>query len=58
MREDEELQLGGSGVETAQVVSGSGQLVLILDGKAFNLSGLGGVIQSDLAKGLEYNVNS
>jgi hypothetical protein len=56
--EDEELQLGGTGVETAQVISGSGQLVLILDGKAFNLSGLGGVIQSDLAKGLEYNVNS
>jgi len=58
VREDEELELGGTGVETAQVISGSGQLVLILDGKAFNLSGLGGVIQSDLAKGLEYNVNS
>jgi hypothetical protein len=56
--EDEELQLGGTGVETAQVVSGSGQLVLILDGKAFNLSGLGGVVSSDLAKGLEYNANS
>jgi len=58
VREDEELELGGDAVETAQVISGSGQLVLILDGKAFNLSGLGGVIQSDLAKGLEYNVNS
>jgi hypothetical protein len=58
VREDEELELGGTGVETAQVVSGSGQLVLILDGKAFNLSGLGGQVQADLAKGLEYNVNS
>jgi hypothetical protein len=58
VREDEELELGGTGVETAQVVSGSGQLVLILDGTAYNLSGLGGVIQADLAKGLEYNVNS
>lgn len=58
VREDEELELGGTAVETAQVVSGSGQLVLILDGKAFNLSGLGGVVQADLAKGLEYNVNS
>ena len=58
VREDEELELGGTGVKTAQVISGSGQLVLILDGKPFNLSALGGVIQSDLAKGLEYNVNS
>ena len=58
VRDDEELELGGTGVKTAQVISGSGQLVLILDGKPYNLSGLGGVIQSDLAKGLEYNVNS
>jgi hypothetical protein len=58
VREDEELELGGTAVETAQVVSGSGQLILILDGKPYNLTGLGGVIQSDLAKGLEYNVNS
>jgi len=58
VREDEELELGGTAVETAQVVSGSGQLILILDGKPYNLSGLGGVIQADLAKGLEYNVNS
>jgi hypothetical protein len=45
-------------VETAQVVSGSGQLTLILDGKPYNLSGLGGALSADLAKGLEYNANS
>jgi hypothetical protein len=54
-REDEELQLGGTAVETAQVVSGSGQLVLILDGTAYNLSGLGAAVQSDLVSGLAYN---
>jgi hypothetical protein len=58
VREDEELELGGAGVETAQVVSGSGQLTLILDGKPYNLSGLGGALSADLAKGLEYNANS
>jgi hypothetical protein len=58
VREEEELELGGTGVETAQVVAGSGQLVVILDGKAFNLSGLGGQVQADLSKGLEYNANS
>jgi hypothetical protein len=56
--EREKLELGGAGVETAQVVSGSGQLTLILDGKPYNLSGLGGALSADLAKGLEYNANS
>lgn len=53
-----ELELGGDTVETAQVVSGAGKLVLILDGTPYNLSGLGGVLSADLAKGLEYNANS
>jgi hypothetical protein len=49
--------VGGTLVEHAQV-AGGGQLVLIINGEAFNLGAIGGGIQSDLQKGLEMNANS
>jgi hypothetical protein len=58
VREDEELELGGTAVETAQVVSGGGHLNLILDGQTYTLGALSGPVAADLLKGLEYNANS
>ena len=58
VREDEELAVGGTAVETAQVVSGSGHLNLILNGETFTLGALSGPVSADLLKGLEYNANS
>lgn len=58
VREDEELEVGGTEVKDAQVVAGGGHLNLIINGQAFNLSSLGGGIQADLSKGLEMNANS
>jgi len=58
VREDEELSVGGTPVETAQVVAGGGHLNLILDGTTYTLGALTGPVSADLLKGLEYNANS
>jgi hypothetical protein len=58
VREDEELEVGGTEVKDAQVVAGGGHLNLIINGETYNLGGLGGSIQGDIAKGLETNANS
>jgi len=58
VREDEELELGGEAVETAQVVAGGGQLNVIVNGKTLNFGPLAGPISADLLRGLEYNANS
>jgi hypothetical protein len=39
VREDEELELGGTEVEDAQVVAGGGHLNLIINGETYNLGG-------------------
>lgn len=58
VREDEELELGGEVVKDAQVVSGGGQLNVIINGKTHNFGPLAGPVSADLLKGLEYNANS
>lgn len=56
--DQDELELGGTPVEDAQVIAGGGQLTVIINGEAFVLGGLGGGLQADLAKGLQLNANS
>jgi len=58
VREDEELELGGKQVETAQVVGGSGQVTVIADGEAINFGSLTGALAADLRSALEMNANS
>jgi hypothetical protein len=58
VREDEELELGGKRVETAQVVGGSGQITIIADGEAINFGLLTGALAADLRSALEMNANS
>ncbi len=56
--DEEELEVGGTLVEDAQVIAGGGQLTLIINGEAFVLGGLGGGIQADLGSALLLNANS
>jgi len=54
----DELEISGEKVEDAQVFAGAGQLVMIINGTAYNLGGLGGGVAADLRSGLLLNSNS
>jgi hypothetical protein len=58
VREDEELEVGGTEVKDAQVVAGGGHLRIIVNGEPLNFGPLSGPISADLQRGLEMNANS
>jgi hypothetical protein len=58
VHDDEELEVGGTAVTDAQVISGGGQLNLILNGQVFTLGGLGDAVSGELQRALQVNANS
>jgi hypothetical protein len=58
VHDDEELEVGGTAVKDAQVISGSGQVTLIVNGETLVLGGLAGGILADLQQALNYSANS